>query len=133
LQRNTTFPKNNAVIPFQVERLNVGNAMNLASGVFTVPVPGIYHFQVVALKDKSSSSSLTIFLKVYDYNVAVAETIPAAGSFRGSYDPVSLTASLRLKTKDKVRLVLGKGVIFDSNAHHTQFTGWLVERNCKMI
>ncbi len=41
-QANSFF---NAVIPFNIEHLNEGGAMDLAAGVFTVPVDGIYHFE----------------------------------------------------------------------------------------
>jgi len=37
-------------IPWEVEHLNEGGAMDLPSGVFTVPVNGIYHFDFSGLK-----------------------------------------------------------------------------------
>ena len=51
VKRSTTnFELTNVVIPFDIERLNVEGAMNLATGVFTVPLDGIYHFEFPALK-----------------------------------------------------------------------------------
>ena len=47
VQRNSPFSTTNAVIPFDVACLNQGNAFDLASGIFTVPVPGIYHFDLL--------------------------------------------------------------------------------------
>ncbi|EFX69010.1 C1q and tumor necrosis factor-related protein 5 [Daphnia pulex] len=42
--RDTTFKLTNTPIPFDLVRMNEGNAMDLASGKFTAPRPGIYYF-----------------------------------------------------------------------------------------
>ncbi len=47
VQRRSQFAASNNYfqnIPFQVERLNIGGAMDLTSGVFTAPKAGIYEF-----------------------------------------------------------------------------------------
>ena len=49
--RNSPYPTTKTAIPYEVERLNIGGAMNLASGVFTAPVSGRYQFNFVAQKN----------------------------------------------------------------------------------
>jgi len=112
----------NGILSFEVERLNVGGAMNLASGVFTAPVNGIYHFDFSAIKD-GSSDYMVIDLQVNDIGYGRAHT--AAGK---SNSVASLTASLRLKVGDRVVLNnLSGGKMFENQFHHTHFAGWLVD------
>jgi len=51
VQLKNDFGTTNVTIPWNVEQLNEGNAMDLASGIFTVPVDGLYHFEFSAHKD----------------------------------------------------------------------------------
>ena len=111
-----------AVIPFELARINEGGAFNLPSGIFNIPVPGIYHFDFSAVKDQSFTS-LDIFLQVNGADVGYAFTQPSA---RGSQDVVSLSASLRLAAGDRVNLLLVGDGLVDSLNHWTHFTGWLV-------
>ena len=114
-----------SIIPFQVEHLNVGGGMNLTTGIFTVPVDGIYHFEYSGMKD-SSANKLIIQLQINGTAVGRAETNPFA---TGSGDSLSLTVSLRLKKYDRVNLFNEYGVLYDYETFHTQFTGWLVEED----
>ncbi len=125
-QRNSTF-STGGIIPFELARLNEESAFNLISGIFTVPVPGIYHFDFSTLKE-NTANYLGIYLRVNDANVGYAYTWQSA---TGSQDVVSLSASLRLAKGDTVNLYnAGSGsVLLDNGNHHTHFSGWLVEED----
>ena len=95
----------------------------MSSGIFTVPVPGIYHFDFTALK-ACDATVLDILLQVNGENVGHAHTDPFV---TGSYDSISLSASLRLAAGDRVNLWNNGAELFDDDRHFTHFTGWLVE------
>jgi len=123
VQKNFYFGTANAIIPFDLAQINEGGAFDLPTGIFTVPVSGIYHFDFSAIKSVSSII-LWIRLQVNGANVAVAYTYQ---STEDSNDVVSLSASLRLAAGDKVNLFLVNGLLLDNSDHCTHFTGWLVE------
>jgi len=126
VQRESDFGTTDAVIPFELARLNEGSAFDLASGVFTVPVPGIYHFDLTALKEYNAIT-MDIVLQVNNENIGCAYT--GQGSI-GTYDTLSLSTSLQLAAGDRVNLFKRSGgVLHDNLYHYTHFTGWLVEEN----
>lgn len=122
-QKTASF-RNAGVIPFEVAPVNDGEAMDLPSGVFTAPVPGLYHFQFSATKD-TSINLLSVYLQVNGVDVGLANTNQFG---MGTSDSVSLSASLRLAANDRVTLrnAASSGLI-DGSAQFTHFTGWLVE------
>jgi len=119
------FDTTDVVIPFQLERLNLGGAMNLATGIFTVPVAGVYHFEFSALKD-ASVTRLNIDFQI---NGAFITRAHMNHGTTGTLERVSLSASFHLTQNDRVGLYNSYGVIFDGSAHDTHFTGWLVEED----
>ena len=124
VQRTTSnFAVENAVIPFDIERLNVGGAMNLATGVFTAPVDGIYHFDFKGLKS-TDPEQLFIYLQVNGVNIgtAYATNLPNYLGLSG------ISASLKLETGDQVRLFKTTGTLHEYR-QYTFFTGWLVEED----
>ena len=112
-------------INFEWARLNKGDAFDLASGIFTVPVPGIYHFDFSAVKYQSAQS-LDISLLVNGANVGKAYTHSLQTP--GSLVVASLSASLQLAAGDTVNLYLYEGALYDSEGF-THFSGWLVEED----
>ncbi len=104
--------------------------MDIASGVFTVPVDGIYHFDFKGLKYIGDTEQLCIYLQVNGVNIgeAFATNLPNYLALSG------IGASLRLKTGDQVRLYKTIGTLHDSlNFHYTHFTGWLVEEDLMLL
>jgi len=124
VQKSSNFDTD-AVVPFEFAQLNEGNAFELASGTFTAPVSGIYHFQFSGVK-QSGASSLNIYLQVNGCHVGMA-----VASGKGNSATASLSASLRLKAGDKVRLYNERGsMLHDHGSEHwTHFSGWLVEED----
>lgn len=97
----------------------------MTRGIFTSPVPGIYHFQLFSVKDQSAEY-LDIFLQLNGVNVGLAETARFA---TGSRDALSLSASLRLETNDTINLYKTGGALYDDYRHFTHFSGWLVDED----
>ena len=127
VQRNSSFSAQypGAVIPFDVAPVNEGNAFDLPSGRFTVPVPGIYHFDFSAVKS-GDKNFVYIYLQVNGVNVGLAYT---AQSAEGSLDVVSLSSSLRLVPGDRVNLFNFDSKLYENENHRTHFSGWLVEED----
>jgi len=124
VQRNAIWSTINTPMTFQVTRLNVGNAMNIGTGVFKAPKAGTYSFAFSGLK---VSDGLQSWLELrlnggkigYDF-------FDASGSYMTSS---SLNANLKLKVGDEITLVLTAGSLFDNADYYTHFTGILIEED----
>ena len=118
---------NKGILRFQLARLNIGSAMNLSTGIFTVPVNGIYHFEFSAVKDALRESA--IYLQVNGARVASSfSQIQLAVIGRALVTGV-LNASFRLKRGDRVNIFKDQVDLYDNEFHYTHFTGWLVEED----
>jgi len=118
----------NTVLPFDTVRLNVGGAMNPATGVFTAPVNGIYHFESFGLKDPIDPLPMYIALQLNGVEISSSWAEDETSAIYKGLSGIS--ASLRLKTGDQVRLFKGDGTLADNSAlHYTHFSGWLAEED----
>ena len=128
VQRNKSFSEPNAIIPFNVERLNTGQSMNLAKGVFTVPRNGTYHFSFTGMKDYSGVD-LIIQLRLNE-KILVGT---ASGGDRNGYFTFALKSTLKLVVGDQISLKkVGHGVLRDDDNNYTHFTGRLIEEDLSL-
>ncbi len=101
--------------------------MDLASGLFTAPVPGIYHFEFSGVKS-NTSPAVAVHLRLN--GVTIGYTFANNLGDATTYDGISFSDSLQLKANDRVSLFnSGDGIITGFPTHCTHFTGWLVEED----
>ena len=107
------------MIPYQVERLNVGGAMNLATGTFTAPTNGIYSFSFTT--QSNSIDGASVFLRVNGGQIASSVT-------HTQFTTISLSSIVKLKKGDKGDV--GFCDYDDVDGHYyTTFNGMLVEED----
>ena len=133
VQRLNRFNTTRTPIPFEVERLNIGKAMNLNTGIFTAPRPGTYFFTTTANVVTSSSKlllDLGIFLNGNQIGTGAANDADATFVQAESF---SFHSTLNLQAGDQLWLqITGMSTgtsLFDNKDHFTHFSGWLLEEN----
>ncbi|KAI9563618.1 C1q and tumor necrosis factor-related protein-like protein 3 isoform b [Daphnia sinensis] len=134
VQKNFGFNVTDTPIPFEVERLNIGGAMNLTSGIFTAPRTGIYFFSLSGFATIPPSNTrlffgVGLYLNGRSIGIAWADEI-TPGDQDETY---SLQSTLNLQAGDEVWLeirFLSPGVYLnDRPGHFTHFTGWLLQED----
>jgi C1q-related factor len=121
VQRSSTYSSVGTTIPFQIERLNVGGGMNLASGIFTAPKSGIYFFSFTGLKQYDN-----VYAAVDLYHNSNHITT-AAGTAVNGHLTETLSSTLSLKSGDQISLRLTYGQLHDNSDHYTNFNGLLLQ------
>lgn len=121
VQRYSNYRSVGSVITYELERLNIGGAMNLNSGVFTAPTSGRYQFTFSANSD-TLLQRISVLLRVN----GASNTMSFAPS-RNLNLPIS--ATLNLKRGDKVDMFLNQGGIAGGDSNVIQFSGILLEED----
>jgi hypothetical protein len=120
-------------ITYELTQVNEGNAMDLPSGKFTAPRPGIYFFSFTALSRLPSSSklvhfSISLYLNGRSIGLAFAEEYY---TLDGQNEQVTIQSTLKLAKGDKVWAQIdsmSQGVkLTDYDGQYTHFTGFMLE------
>jgi hypothetical protein len=105
-----------------VAHLNIGGAMDLATGVFTAPVNGRYFFSFSAHSWTTTNEGNRIRLRVN--GVIVGRSFSPEKQYN-----LPISATLDLKRGDRVDVFLYGGSLWDNNSFYTQFSGILLEED----
>ncbi|XP_046632837.1 uncharacterized protein LOC124312378 [Daphnia pulicaria] len=125
VQKDADVLPHNSTIPFEIELLNVGSAMDISSGVFTVPRSGRYFFTLWGIKDEAAKGTeLSLRLN----GVQIAQT---SSSYGGSYSTYSLQTTLNLQGADQISSSITSAALNKKSVstYSTFFGGWLLEED----
>ena len=127
VQRTTPLSASDTIVTFDFEQLNVGNAMNIRSGVFIAPVGGTYHFSFSGIKD-GTANSLKIELRL---NFLIRVGLAYATNLESYLGLSTISTSLELRAGDTIALYkVGPGTLYDAPTDQfTHFTGWLEQED----
>ena len=133
VQRNESWSTQGAPIIFNVEKVNIGNAMDTSTGIFTASRKGTYFFAFSGLGSfpfNGSSKLLYVHLLQNGNNVGFSYVLTNENDV---YDSLSLQATLQLEAGDRVWLEMEvrtrDASLYDSGSHYNHFVGWLLEED----
>lgn len=133
VQKNTEFSTMNTPIPYEIEVVNTGGAMDKSTGIFTAPRDGTYFFSftgVAIFPPTSSKLGVSLFL---NGNAVGLSFVRDGNPPEDHIVPVTLQSTLKLKAEDKIWVqikYLSKGVeLFDDSDNQTHFTGFILQED----
>ncbi len=133
VQRNSPFYAFKDTIPFDADPVNIGNAMDIQTGIFTAPKSGTYFFSFTGLAGFPETKfpdlvHLEIGLYLNGVSVGRAQA-EESNTVDNQKCPLSLQSTLNLETGASIWLQIdaksSSEVFLCSDTTH--FTGWMLE------
>jgi hypothetical protein len=109
--------------------VNEGNAMDLTSGKFTAPRPGIYFFSFTGEAYLSSIADFWSYLYLNGNRIGASRVSQNNGPVN-QLNPLTVQSTLNLKTGDQLWVTIeytGDSYLLDNSNHYTHFTGFMLE------
>ncbi|EFX73049.1 hypothetical protein DAPPUDRAFT_325673 [Daphnia pulex] len=141
VQRNSPFNEDKIAIPFDVARVNNGNAMDFSSGEFLAPKSGIYFFSFTGLAsfpETKSPNKVQLEIGLYLSGKRVGRALAEeSNTVANQKCPLSLQSTLKLEKHDNLWLQIDfkstpEVFLYDEagpgrDGHWTHFTGWMLQ------
>ena len=131
VRRRTNYVTAKSKIPYEYENWNIGKAMNLATGVFTAPVQGRYHFSFHCHASKYDQDKAGLIVQMWVNN---GYSIGSGYAFN-NFGLVSISGLASLNKGDQVYAWLYSGKIYDTGSDpgsYTTFSGMLLEEDISL-
>ena len=107
--------------------------MDLTSGIFTAPRPGIYFFSFSGLASfpaSSSNSYLGVSLYLNGDRIGMGD-VQESNNVAGQLSPLTVQSTLNLKSGDQIWVEIdGQSTgayLFEDGTHHNHFTGFMLQ------
>ena len=133
VQRKSSFDRFGTPIPFDLVRVNEGNAMDSTSGKFTAPRTGIYFFSFTGLaRFPAPLPNLYLGIGLRLNGVPIGLGFVGEGNIVADQEsPLTFQSTLNLKSGDQVWVVIdyfsSGAYLYDTGDGYTHFTGFMLE------